>query len=48
MRNQTETLRLGEPAPKFTLAAANREGDFSLSDLVSEGPVIIEFLRGTW
>jgi peroxiredoxin len=48
MRNQTDTLRVGEPAPKFTLAAANREGDFSLADLVCEGPVAIEFLRGTW
>jgi peroxiredoxin len=48
MTNETETLRIGELAPKFKLAAANREGDFSLSDLISEGPVVIEFLRGTW
>ena len=48
MRNQTETLRVGAPAPEYRLAAANREGDFSLSDLLSEGPGLIEFLRGTW
>jgi len=48
MRNETETLRIGGLAPKFTLAAANRKGDFSLSDLVLEGAVTMEFLRGTW
>jgi len=48
MKTETETLRVGQPAPKFTLAAANREGSFSLSELVSRGGVVIEFLRGTW
>ena len=48
MRDQTETLRLGERAPDFTLAAANRSGTFSLADLVKQGPLIMEFLRGTW
>ncbi len=48
MKNQTETLAAGSPAPSFTLSAANREGQFSLSDLVSSGTLVIEFLRGTW
>ena len=48
MKNQTETLSVGSPAPLFTLPAANREGSFSLHDLISRGAVIVEFLRGTW
>jgi hypothetical protein len=48
MKNQTETLSAGSPAPPFKLSAANREGRFSLADLVSSGPLVIEFLRGTW
>jgi peroxiredoxin len=48
MKNQTETLQIGSPALAFTLASANRESTFSLSDLISRGPLVIEFLRGTW
>jgi hypothetical protein len=48
MKNQTETLSVGSPAPSFTLSAANREGSFSLTELISRGPLIIEFQRGTW
>jgi hypothetical protein len=48
MKNQTETLSIGSPAPPFTLAAANREGIFSLRGLISRGTLILEFLRGTW
>jgi len=48
MQNQTETLRVGERAPEFSLEAANRPRMFSLNDLVKQGPVIVEFLRGTW
>ena len=48
MKNQTETLSVGSPAPPFTLAAANREGSFSLADLISRSVLIVEFLRGTW
>jgi len=46
MQNQTETLRVGERAPEFSLEAANRPRMFSLNDLVKQGPVIVEFLRG--
>lgn len=48
MRESTETLRIGDRAPDFTLQAANREGEFSLRDQLQRGPVILEFLRGTW
>jgi hypothetical protein len=48
MQNRTETLGIGSRAPDFSLTAANREGDFSLSSLRTQGLVILEFLRGTW
>ena len=48
MRNVTETLGIGSRAPEFKLAAANRTGEFALSELLQQGPVIVEFLRGTW
>jgi peroxiredoxin len=48
MRDSTDTLKVGDRAPEFTLAAANREGSLSLGGLRAEGPVIVEFLRGTW
>jgi hypothetical protein len=48
MQNSTETLGIGSRAPEFSLAAANREGTFSLSGLLSGGTLILEFLRGTW
>ena len=48
MARSSETLEVGDRAPEFTLAAANRSGEFSLSAELSRGPVILEFLRGTW
>jgi peroxiredoxin len=48
MKHQTETLSVGSPAPPFTLLSANSGAKFSLSDLLSRGAAIIEFLRGTW
>ena len=48
MQDRTETLALGDRAPDFTLAAANRQGSFSLSGQWRRGPVVLEFLRGTW
>lgn len=48
MTTQTETLKVGDRAPDFTLGAANHDRRFSLSELISRGPVIVEFLRGTW
>jgi hypothetical protein len=48
MQNRTETLVVGERAPGFTLAAANREGSFSLPQVLAQGTLVLEFLRGTW
>jgi peroxiredoxin len=48
MQNRTETLEIGSQAPEFSLSAANREGRFVLSELLSRGKLIVEFLRGTW
>lgn len=48
MKNVTETLRIGSRAPDFTLLPANQEGSISLPQLLSQGPLILEFLRGTW
>jgi hypothetical protein len=48
MQNRTETLEVGSKAPEFSLTAANREGSFTLLGLVVHGPLVLEFLRGTW
>ena len=48
MKNRTDTLEIGSKAPEFTLSAANREGTFTLGGFVARGPLILEFLRGTW
>ncbi|MFZ0804266.1 MAG: hypothetical protein WBQ09_04245 [Terriglobales bacterium] len=49
MQNRTETLEIGSRAPEFSLPSANREGSiFTLSTLLENGPVVVEFLRGTW
>jgi peroxiredoxin len=44
----TDTLKVGDPAPKFTLGAANRQESSDLQSMLQHGPVIVEFLRGTW
>jgi len=48
MQDYTATLRVGAHAPEFKLAAANRQEQFSLAQLLAQGPLIVEFLRGTW
>jgi hypothetical protein len=48
MQDHTETLSVGSRAPEFSLPAANREGELSLSGLLARGPLIIEFARGNW
>ena len=50
MNNRTDTLEIGSKAPDFTLPAANREGEFTLSSFLAQEkrPLILEFLRGTW
>jgi len=44
----SEAPQVGVMAPDFWLPAANRPGSFQLSHLKQKGPVIVEFLRGTW
>ena len=48
MKDCTDTLEAGAPAPEFSLGAANRDGVFRLADLLVGGTLILEFLRGTW
>jgi hypothetical protein len=48
MQTRTDTLGVGSRAPEFSLSAANREGIFTLSGFLVGGPLILEFLRGTW
>ena len=48
MTDYSSTLRVGDRAPDFSLPAANRQGSLALGDLLRTGPVIVEFLRGTW
>ena len=48
MKDRTETLEIGSRASDFSLEAANREGTFTLAELLARGTLILEFLRGTW
>ena len=48
MGRESETLRVGDRAPDFTLAPANQPGTVSLPELIRSGPAVLEFLRGTW
>jgi thioredoxin-dependent peroxiredoxin len=48
MKNITETLGIGSAAPDFSLRAANTGEIFSLSAATARGPVLLEFMRGTW
>jgi peroxiredoxin len=45
MAEQKRPLQPGDPAPEFTLPAANREGTLSLNDLRGR-PFLIGFFRG--
>jgi peroxiredoxin len=48
MPGSSQTLRIGDRAPEFTLAAANRSDAYFLPQVLARGPAILEFLRGTW
>ncbi len=48
MKNRTDTLEIGSTAPDFSLPAANRDNEFTLVGFLEHGPLILEFLRGTW
>jgi len=45
---QSDTLKMGDTAPDFSLSAANQPGLFTLAEAHARGPAIVEFLRGTW
>lgn len=47
-KSATDTLKLSDVAPGFTLIAANRPETYNLKNLLNRGPLIVEFLRGTW
>ena len=47
-KDRSESLKIGDRAPDFSLTAANRDGTFSLTAVLQRGPAIVEFLRGTW
>jgi hypothetical protein len=48
MKDRTDTLEIESAAPDFSLPAANRDSDFTLRGFLDHGPLILEFLRGTW
>ena len=49
MQSRTPALEVGSRAPEFALPSANWEGSiFTLSTMLGRGPVVVEFLRGTW
>lgn len=48
MGQGSTTLKVGDRVPEFTLAAANQPGTVTLAELFKQGPVVVEFLRGTW
>jgi methyl-accepting chemotaxis protein len=48
MQNTTETLGIGSLAPSFRLGAANSDKQHTLAEWTAKGPVVLEFLRGTW
>ena len=48
MTSRTDNLTVGDRAPDFELPTAANDMHFSLSCLLTRGPLIVEFLRGTW
>jgi peroxiredoxin len=48
VNNSTETLGIGSRAPEFRLSAANNSDIHTLAQWTARGPVVLEFLRGTW
>jgi peroxiredoxin len=41
-------VKPGEPAPDFTVPAANAEGSISLSHHLTRGPVLLALFRGLY
>jgi peroxiredoxin len=47
MRDASDTLEPGDPAPPFSLPTQRGEMR-SLGDALARGPVLLAFHRGTW
>jgi len=45
MSVSSRTATVGQPAPDFTLTDQHA-GEFHLADAVTDGPVVLVFLRG--
>lgn len=45
---QRPPVQPGEPAPDFTLPAANREGTVSLADYRGRSPLLLALFRGLY
>jgi peroxiredoxin len=45
---ESSALQIGDRAPDFSLPSLNAEGPITLGSLTKRGPVVVEFLRGTW
>ncbi len=43
-----DPVQPGEPAPDFTLPAANREGSVSLADYRGRSPLLLSLFRGLY
>lgn len=54
MVRPSDTLKVGDRAPEFALFAANMNNvvgtplELRLDRLLGNGPLVLEFLRGTW
>ncbi len=48
VQESSDTLKVGDRAPEFSLDAASQPGSISLAQLIANGPTVLEFLRGTW
>ncbi len=54
MSRPSDTLKVGDRAPEFKLLAANMTNvvgtalELRLERLLGKGPLVLEFLRGTW
>jgi hypothetical protein len=48
MSKESTTLHVEDRAPEFMLLAANIPQAVSLKYFVQHGPLVVEFLRGTW
>ena len=48
MPGRSATVVIGQPVPEFELQPANGAEAVSLQSCLRRGPLVMEFLRGTW